>query len=95
MYARAWIHDLIWNGSIFEDFGSSGGLNEFFEFREQDFWIPRQILYENGDFEAPISIENQTKSEMSLNIQNHKSFFKRLATKQIYINKSRKIKSNN
>ena len=39
------------NGSIFEDFGSSGALNEIFEFREQDFWIPRQILYGNDDFE--------------------------------------------
>ena len=39
------------NSSVFEDFGSSGALNEIFEFREQDFWIPRQILYGNGDFE--------------------------------------------
>ena len=36
---------------FFQDFGSSGALNEIFEFREQDFWIPRQILYGNDDFE--------------------------------------------
>ena len=36
---------------FFQDFGSSGALDEIFEFREQDFWIPRQILYGNGDFE--------------------------------------------
>ena len=39
---RARIHDLIFDGSIFGDFGSTGGaLDEIFEFREQDFWIAR------------------------------------------------------
>ena len=39
------------SGSIIEDFGSGGALDEISEFREQDFWIPRQILYGNDDFE--------------------------------------------
>ena len=40
------------SGSIIEDFGSGGALDEISEFREQDFWIPRQILYGNDDFEV-------------------------------------------